>query len=57
MVKKRVRDYEAEAEAYKEQDARIAECTSRPFPYNVPDFIPFISISIYKEVEEDDAAG
>ena len=52
MKKKiRVRDYEAEKEVWKKQDGMFAEVASRPFPYNVPNFIPFADISCYKTIE------
>lgn len=57
MTKRLVRDFETEEEAYKEQEQRAAECVARPFPYNVLGFIPFISISCYKEVDEDAPSG
>ena len=50
---KLVRDLEAEEEAYKEQEQRMAECMAKPFPHNVPNFTPFVSISCYKVVDED----
>lgn len=52
-MKRLVRDYEAEEKAYKEQEQRMAECMAKPFPHNVPDFIPFVSISCYKVVDEE----
>lgn len=50
-MKVRIKDYEAETQAYDEQFGRMASCMSRPFPNNVPDFIPFICINCYKTVE------
>ena len=46
-----IRDHKAEAEAYREQSKQMLGCMSRPFPYNVPGFIPFESISCYKQVD------
>lgn len=54
MKKVRVRDFEAEREAREEQNRRMIECLSRPYPYNIPDFIPFDEITCYREIEVPD---
>jgi len=47
-----IRDYEEEERLKKEQEQKALECASRPYPYNISNFIPFMDIVCYKEVKE-----
>ena len=54
MAKGWVRDYEAEEQAMAEQERMEEECMQRPYPYNIPNFLPFVAFSCYKVVDDDD---
>lgn len=51
MAKHLVRDYEAEAEAWVEEDRRYWKSVARN---GAIDFIPWVDITCYKTIEEEE---
>lgn len=47
----RIYDKQRTLKAEQEQDVKLAECAAKPYPYNVPNFQPFVSMSYYREVD------
>ncbi|KKL45242.1 hypothetical protein LCGC14_2357630 [marine sediment metagenome] len=52
-MKLNVRDKQAERKAWEEQDQLAFNCMAKPFPNNIPNFIPFVDISCYREIETE----
>lgn len=50
----RVKDYNAEKKAWDRQQSQLDECYLKPYPFNVPNFLPFTNISCYREIDTED---